>query len=156
MHEIVCAMRGGEGSRAVQLAAIQQAKESGKKLVFLYVFSLRHLQDVTPFLKPAVHEELTWLGKSLLYVAKKRAVDAGIEAETVILEGNVLDEICNYLTENEVSLLYLGAPRGTTSHVFGDDPIERFAIDTHERTGVPVEIIRPIKMQLENESIKIE
>lgn len=156
MHEIVCAMRGGEGSRAVQLAAIQQAKDSGKQLVFLYVVSMSHVKDTTPVLKPAVHEELIWLAKSLLYVAQKRAAEAGLKAETVILEGYVLDEICNYLTENEVSLLFLGAPRGTTSHVFGDDPIERFAIDTHERTGVPVEIIRPLEIQSKYEINIIE
>ena len=34
---IVCATRGGEGSRAVQLAAIERAKQSGKDLVFLFV-----------------------------------------------------------------------------------------------------------------------
>ena len=34
---IVCATRGGEGSRAVQLAAIERAKQSGNELVFLYL-----------------------------------------------------------------------------------------------------------------------
>lgn len=150
MHEIVCATRGGEGSRAVQLAAIKLAKETGKQLVFLYVVSPGSLNDVSPVLVTAVREELTWLGKSLLFVAKKRAQDAGLIVETTIREGQVLDEICRYLSENEVSLLFLGAPRGSTSELFGDDPVERFAADIHERTGVPVEIVRPEDVQLQD------
>ncbi len=154
MHKIVCATRGGGGSRAVQLAAIKQAKETGKQLVFLYVISPGNLMDVSPVLEMAVREELIWLGRSILFVARKRAQDAGLDAETVIREGEVLDEICQYLTENEVSLLFLGAPRGTSSHIFGDDPVERIAKDTHDRTGVPVEIIRPEDVQEEKNNNK--
>ncbi|MDX1415628.1 MAG: universal stress protein [Candidatus Promineifilaceae bacterium] len=143
MNEIVCATRGGEGSRAVQLAAIEQAKLTGKPLVFLYVVAPEAVQGVNLSLQSAVREELRWLGRALLFVAEKRAIDAGLEVETVIREGHVLDEICSYLVKNEVSNLLLGAPRGTTSQLFGDDPVERFAADIHRQTGVNVDIIRP-------------
>lgn len=143
MNEIVCATRGGEGSRAVQLAAIERAKATGKPLVFLYVASPATIRDVRPALETAVREELMWFGKALLFVAEKRARDAGMEVETVLREGLVADEICNYLVTNNVSNLLLGAPRGTSSEVFGDDPVERFASDIHQRTGVVVDIIRP-------------
>lgn len=143
MNEIVCATRGGEGSRAVQLAAIEQAKLTGKPLVFLYVVAPYAIRDVTPALQSAVRDELRWLGKSLLFVAERRAHDAGLEVQTVIREGQVLDEICNYLVNNQVNKLFLGAPRGTTSDLFGDDPVERFAADIHSRTGVAVDIVRP-------------
>ena len=143
MNEIVCATRGGEGSRAVQLAAINQAKETGNPLVFLYVVSPGSINDVNPALESAVREELVWLGKALLYVAKKRALDAGLEAETIIRVGDILDAICSYLSTNKVSNLLLGAPRGSTSQLFGDDPVERFAKDIHRKTGVEVEIVRP-------------
>jgi hypothetical protein len=145
MNEIVCATRGGEGSRAVQLAAIKEAKETGNPLVFLYVAAPGSLSDVSPALETAVREELIWLGRALLFVAQKRAIDAGLEAETVIREGLVLDEICSYLTTNKVSDLLLGAPRGTTSQLFGDDPVERLGTEIHNRTGVKVKIIRPDK-----------
>lgn len=143
MHEIVCATRGGEGSRAVQLAAINRAKETNHQLVFLYVVSPGHLADDRPVLESAVREELIWLGKALLNVAHRRAHDAGLKVQTIIREGNVLDEICAYVINNEVSLLFLGAPRGASSKLFGDDPVERLATDIHDRTGVPVEFVRP-------------
>jgi hypothetical protein len=101
------------------------------------------LGNVSPVLEAAVREELIWLGKALLFVAEKRAHDAGLDVETIIRQGPVLDEICSYLTTNNVSILLLGAPRGTTSQLFGDDPVERFASNIHQRTGVNVEIIRP-------------
>ena len=43
----------------------------------------------------------------------------------------------------EADLLVLGAPRGTTANVFGDDAIERLAGVIRQETAVSVKIIRP-------------
>ncbi len=143
MNEIVCATRGGAGSRAVQLAAIQRAKRSGNPLVFLYVVSPEDRDNISVALQEAIREELIWLGKALLYVAEKRAHDAGLKVETVVLLGDVQDEICSYLTGHNAALLLLGAPRGTTAELSGDDAVERFATRISENSGVDVEIVRP-------------
>lgn len=143
MNEIVCATRGGAGSRAVQLAAIQRAKRSGNPLVFLYVVAPGEMDDISSTLQEAISEELIWLGQALLFVAEKRAHDAGLKAETVILVGNVQDEICSYLTEHKAGILLLGAPRGTTAELSGDDAVERFAARITENSGVDVLIVRP-------------
>lgn len=143
MNEIVCATRGGAGSRAVQLAAIDQAKRSGNPLVFLYVATPGNMGNNSVALQEAIREEMIWLGKALLYVAEKRANDAGLKVELVILVGSVQDEICNYLTGHKASVLLLGAPRGTTAELHGDDAIERFASRITENSGVNVQVIRP-------------
>lgn len=143
MDEIVCATRGGEGSRAVQMAAIAHAKATNKPLVFLYVAPATNYEHESAGLQLAIRKELVWLGKALLYVAKNRAENAGIPAKMVILEGNVVDEISNYLNESKASLLFLGAPRGTTAKLIGDDAIERFAARLQENTKVEVRIVRP-------------
>jgi nucleotide-binding universal stress UspA family protein len=143
MNEIVCATRGGAGSRVVQLAAIERAKRSGYPLVFLYVAASADMGHISLTLQEAVREEMIWLGKALLYVAEKRASDAGLKAETVILMGDVQDEICSYLTEHKASILLLGAPRGTTAELSGDDAIERFASRIMKNSGVDVQIVRP-------------
>lgn len=143
MNEIVCATRGGEASRAVQMAAIEQAKASGDPLVFLYVVSPEAIMHVEPGLEDAVLEELIWLGKAVLNVAEDRAEGEGLKAEKVIRMGNVRDEICGYLTEQQARLLLLGAPRSATTSVFGDDPVERFASSIHDTTGVEVAVVRP-------------
>jgi len=143
MNEIVCATRGGAGSRAVQLVAIDRAKRFGNPLVFLYVAAPGDLGHESSALQEAVREELIWLGKALLYVAEKRAQDAGLKVETVTLVGNVQDEICSYLTEHKASILLLGAPRGTTAELSGDDAVERFASRITENSGVEVQTVRP-------------
>ena len=143
MNEIVCATRGGEASRAVQMAAIEQAKSSGNPLVFLYVVSPNSVTDVEPGLEDAVLEELVWLGKAVLNIAEDRAQGEGLEAEKVIRTGNVRDEICGYLTEQQANLLLLGAPRSATTSVFGDDAVERLASSIHDSTGVDVAVVRP-------------
>ena len=143
MNEIVCATRGGAGSRAVQLAAIDRAKRLGNPLVFLYVAAPGNMGNRSPALQNAVRDELIWLGKALLYVAEKRAHDAGLKVDTVILVGDVQDEICAYLTEHKASILLLGAPRGTTAELYGDDAIEQFATRITDNSGVEVQIVRP-------------
>ena len=143
MNEIVCATRGGAGSRAVQLVAIELAKRSGNPLVFLYVASPGDMDDITESLQEAIREELIWLGRALLYVAEKRAQDAGLKVETIVRAGIVQDEICDYLTEHKASILLLGAPRGTTAELAGDDAIERFAARITENSGVAMQIVRP-------------
>ena len=146
MNEIVCATRGGAGSRAVQLAAIDHATRSGHPLVFLYVAAPGETDDISPALQDAVRKEMIWLGKALLYVAEKRAHDAGLKADSVILMGHVQDEICDFLTEHDASVLLLGAPRGTTAELSGDDAIEMFAARIFENSGVEVQIVRPEEM----------
>lgn len=144
---IVCATRGGEGSRAVQMAAIERAKATASQLIFLYVtdpYSLGPIEDV---LITAVREELSWMGNTLLRVAQQRAAIADVEARIVVRTGDVREEIGRFLHESHANLLLLGAPRGTTANVFGDDAVEQFAMGIQGTTGITVEVIRPESRQ---------
>lgn len=140
---IVCATRGGEGSRAAQMAAIRQAQKVGKPLVFLYVTDPDSLGDADEQLLPAIRHELNWMGRTLLQVAKGRAEAAGLEASVEIREGNVQEQIERFLQEVDAQVLLLGAPRGLTANVFGDDAVERFAQLIEEDTGIEVLVIYP-------------
>lgn len=142
-HTIVCATRGGEGSRAVQMAAIQQAKERGNRLIFLYITDVTSLSNVDDSLLAALRHELNWMGRTLLSIARRRANLAGLDTDVVIRMGNVRDEIEAFLRETQAEELFLGAPRGTTANVFGDDAIEKFAHTIESDTQVPVTVIRP-------------
>jgi nucleotide-binding universal stress UspA family protein len=143
MGNIVCATRGGAGSRAVQQAAVTYARERGSTLVFLFVIDTSSVDSEEAELVTAVHEELHFLGQTLLRIAKKRAANYQVKAEIVVRNGNVKDQITKFLDESSAELLLLGAPRGTTDRTFGDDVIEQFAEAIHRDTGVEVEIIRP-------------
>ncbi len=143
MGSIVCATRGGAGSRAVQQAAISYARERGNELVFLFVIDTGSVQGEEEELVTAVRDELYFLGQTLLRIAKKRAANYQVAAEIVVRDGRVKDQITKFLDECSAELLLLGAPRGTSDSIFGDDVIEQFAESIHSDTGVQVEIIRP-------------
>jgi nucleotide-binding universal stress UspA family protein len=144
---IVCATRGGEGSRAVQLAAIERAKQSGKDLVFLFVADDSMRDRVEENLRTAVRDELVWMGNAMLQIAKLRAGARNIDVTLKVRVGKVQDEIERFLQDSQASLLLLGAPRGTTATVFGDDAIEKFAQTIQDDTGITVELIRPEEVE---------
>lgn len=143
MGIIVCATRGGEGSRIAQLLAVRQAKQRDSALVFLYIVDTNVAEDHDESLNPALEAELSWLGRVLLGVAQDRAARLGKEASTEVRTGRVHEEIVKYLKAHDVDLLILGAPRGTSRNTFGDDAIERFADHINQETGVTVRIARP-------------
>lgn len=143
MKYVVCATRGGAGSRAVRERAIEYASQRELKLVFLFIIDTSTLDDADEKLLPAVRDELAWLGLALLRIAQQRAQSAGIDSEIVIREGQVQDEISRFMEDHPTEILLLGAPRGTTAAIFGDDVVERFAAGVEESTGIPVEIVRP-------------
>ena len=144
---IVCATRGGEGSRAVQLVAIERAKQSGKDLIFLFVADSAMQERVEETLHTAVRDELIWMGNVMLQIAKLRAGARDMDVRLKVRVGQVREEIEQFLQESGADLLLLGAPRGTTATVFGDDAIEQFARTIQEDTGIVVEVIRPEEVE---------
>jgi len=145
MGNIVCATRGGAGSRAVQQAAITYARERGTGLVFLFVIDtssleneeaemVSSLENEEAEMVAAVRDELLFLGQTLLRIAKKRAANYQVKAEIIVRDGNVKQQISKFLDESSAELLLLGAPRGTTDTIFGDDVIEQFAESIHSQS----------------------
>lgn len=151
MHEerqvIVCATRGGEGSRALQRTAVESSRRERSLLVFVYVVNHRELGELEAGEIPYVEAELSWLGETLLLLAQNRAKEAGVSAETVIRTGSPLVEIAQVARNYKANRIMLGAPRGTTANVFGDDEIERAATLLSDETGISVEIVRPEPLQ---------
>jgi hypothetical protein len=144
---IVCATRGGEGSRAVQLAAIERAKQLNKDLIFLFVADASMEERVEETLQTAVRNELIWMGNVMLQIAKLRAGARHIDVQLKVRVGRVREEITQFLQASHADTLLLGAPRGTTATVFGDDAIEQFAHSIQNETGVKVEVIRPEEVE---------
>ncbi|MGB1251793.1 MAG: universal stress protein [Candidatus Promineifilaceae bacterium] len=143
---IVCASRGGEGSRAALQAATDYARESNTVVRFLYIVDELQFSDVEPVLKPALMQELLWTGRTLMELASRRGNLAGVTCEVVIRQGRTRDAIVTYMLEHQVKALFLGAPRGTTANIFGDDEIEQFAMEIEKQTNAKVAIVRPEDM----------
>ncbi len=143
MNSIVCATRAGEGSRAVQKAAIALAKETGQHLVFLYIVESRIYDGLEEPMRPIVRAELYWLAKTLLRIAGNRAKEADLQPSLIIREGNVQDEISTVVKNVDASCLMLGAPRHRQANTFGEQAIIDFAKSIQQATGVNVQIEWP-------------
>lgn len=139
---IICAARGGRGSRAVQVEAIRVARERHARLVFLYIVDVHALGEVDESLLPSVRAELEWLGSALMQVARQRAQQANIQVDVAVREGKVREEISRYVRESGASLLLMGAPRTTAGRGDGE-AIDRFARSLEEKTGVQVRLVYP-------------
>lgn len=143
MSSIVCATRAGEGSRAVQQAAIALAKETGQHLIFLYIIESRILESLEEPMRPYVRTELYWLAKSLLNIAENRAKADDLSPSLIIREGQVQDEIAEIVKEMDAGCLLLGAPRHNRANTFAEEAINEFAKAIHQATGVTVRVIWP-------------
>lgn len=144
MTRIICATRAGEGSRAVQMAAIHEAKDTGRPLVFIYIVESRYYESVDEAMRPFVRAELYWLAKTLLRIAENRAKLAGVHPKMVTREGLVQGEISKFVNESPTSSLFLGAPRHHKSNTFDSEAIDQFALALQDTTGIPVKIVRPL------------
>lgn len=143
MNEIICATRGGQGSRAVRTRAIALAQKTGLPLLFLFVVDLHHLGEHNGVLIEALRQEAYWLGRVMLEIARQQAESAGLQAEVIICGGIMREELVRILRQRQANRLLLGAPRRASMSVFGDDAIEQFAQEIEQETGIPTEIVHP-------------
>ena len=139
MTDILCAIRGGEGSRAVQKAAIQAAVRGDSRLIFLYVVDRRTIGAADEALRPFVRDELYWMGKTLLRVATHRARAAGqTRIDSLIREGEVAEEISRAVIDSGAGQLFINASRlGADAADWSDE----FATRVRHATVASVEIV---------------
>lgn len=140
MGKILCATRGGEASYRTQDAAIALAKERDDTLLFLYVVDLHFLDKTSGSVVVNVEQEMAKMGEFLLLMAKERAADQGIVAETTCRKGEVREELKNAAHEEGVSLVVLGRPADAGS-VFELASLEAFAAQIESETGVKTRIV---------------
>ena len=140
MGKILCATRGGEASYRTQDAAIELAKERGDTLLFLYVVDLRFLDKTTGSGVVDVEQEMTKMGEFLLLMAKERAAEQGVVAETVYRKGTVREVLKDVAREEGASLVVLGSPADAES-VFEMADLEDCTSEIESETGAKTCII---------------
>jgi nucleotide-binding universal stress UspA family protein len=140
MGKILCATRGGEASYRTQDKVITLAKETGDELLFLFVVDLHFLDRTAAPIVVDVTNNIADMGEFLLLVAKERAANQGVEARTLIREGEVIEELEKAAQEEAVSLIVLGSPVGEES-LFDLTELEQLAERIQANTGVQVQIL---------------
>ncbi|HSB37711.1 MAG TPA: universal stress protein [Gaiellaceae bacterium] len=108
MKEILAATDGSESSRYAVGQAIELARSSGASLTVAYV---RHTPLPIlgqPFYQRSLSAELR-LANETVELAAASAQEAGVEAETEILEGDPADRILELASLRDVDLIVVGS-----------------------------------------------
>jgi nucleotide-binding universal stress UspA family protein len=140
MGIILCATRGGEGGYRTQDKAIALAKERGDTLLFLYVVDLHFLDKTAAPIVIDVEEEISDMGEFILLMAKERAAEQNVQAESICRRGKVRQEIKQVAQKEGVSLVVLGKPAGKES-AFQKAELEAFAKEIEAETGAETIIV---------------
>jgi len=110
MSGILCAIRGGPSSRPTIATSIQLAHETGEIIYFLYVVNLDFLTHSSSSKTNHISQEIHDMGEFILLSAQEQASEAGAQAEGVIREGRVVEEIISYCEDQNPLFVILGQP----------------------------------------------
>jgi nucleotide-binding universal stress UspA family protein len=110
MPGILCAIRGGPSSQPTIEASIRLAKETHQTIYFLYVVNLDFLTHTSSSKTNQISQEIAEMGEFILLSTLEQATDEGVKAESIIREGNVMDEIIACCEEFKPSFVILGRP----------------------------------------------
>ena len=130
----------------VRLRLYRSAKGNTWIIVVLLVtmtgITSAFLKNVTAILLILVdvEDEISDMGEFLLLMAKERAAEQGVEANTICRKGNLRQEIKKAALEENVSMVLLGHPVSDKS-AFQLAGLEKFAQEIESETGVKTEIV---------------
>lgn len=140
MNPIVCAIRGGDGSRRAQEEAIMLAAVRGAPLILVNVIDMALVSRMETPIADSVVQELEQIGKSLLSIAAERAAAHGVDAETIVLQGAVADALENFVRSSGATTLILGMPTSSASaNAFDGEGFDRFV--AHLRNSLAIEVV---------------
>jgi len=140
MGTILCATRGGEASVRTQQAAIERARAGGDRLAFIYVLDMDFMIHALYGMRSdVVKEEMEHMADFLLAMAIERAQKGGVEAEGLIREGRISEELKAAVKETGAHLVVLGRPADES--LFRLHELEELAARLSKETGVEFVIL---------------
>jgi nucleotide-binding universal stress UspA family protein len=146
MSGIVCAIRGGPGSRATTAEAVTLAQKTDLPVHFLYVVNLDFLTRTATSRISVISEEMRRMGESILSVAQDHAVAQGVPAQGVIRHGAVGEEIASLCHELKAQYLVLGRPQpDKADNVFTQARLAQFIKRLEAETGAQVVLPKGVR-----------
>lgn len=123
-RKIMVATDGSESAKKAVDSAIEIAKLSGTKLYAVHVISMGFFSISLPTAeewKKAYQEQLMAEGKQATDYAEYAGRAAGVEVESVILQGNPVEEIIGFAERNDIDLVVMGTHgmSGITNFLLG-------------------------------------
>ncbi|HET6848940.1 MAG TPA: universal stress protein [Gaiellales bacterium] len=112
MSTILIATDGSDPARAAAETGLDLARCLGDRVVFVAVWHPVYTSTFgvppTYFGPDVVEAERQWAEEALAHAAEQ-ATAAGVDAETVLLEGSPAVEICRYAADHQVRMIVIGS-----------------------------------------------
>jgi len=117
------------------------AKETGATIVFLYVVDVEFLKLTARGVRPdVVITEMEHLGEFLLAMACERAAAQGVDAETCLRHGSLVEALESAAHEESTDAIAFGRPAGPESS-FSLADLQRLADRIEQDTGITTYIL---------------
>ena len=142
MSGIVCAIRGGPASRPTIKKAIHLAKETELPLYFLYVVNLDFLTFTSSSRIHLISKQMHDMGEFILITAQAKAQAKGVQAEGIVRQGNIREEIVALCLETGADYVVLGKPttQSEEENVFTREHLDEFAQNLSAESGAEIVI----------------
>lgn len=111
MPGILCAIRGGPSSQPTITTSIQLARDNQETIYYLYVVNLDFLTRTSSSKTNHISKEIEEMGEFILLGAQEQAKEEGVEAEGIIRDGKVVEEIISCCEELSPTYVVLGRPQ---------------------------------------------
>jgi len=144
MSGIVCAVRGGPASQPTVSRSIALADETGLPLYFLYVVNLEFLDHTASSRTHTISKEMAEMGEFILMAAQAKAEAQGVQAQGVVRNGVVAEEIAELCHQINADYLVIGQPQYQSDDniftaILHDEFIRRIETQTGARVVLPEE-----------------
>lgn len=139
MGAVVCAVRGGPHSQPTIQRAIHLARTLEQPLTFVYVVNLDFLAYTSSSGTPTLLDDLKNMGEFILLMAQAQAAKEGVQAEGIIIEGHLRDELVKLCRQIQADYLVLGRPKQQpTENAFSQDAFLDFVAQIEKEAQVKV------------------
>ncbi len=124
------------------MRAIQLAKERDADLTFLFVVDVEFLCYATIGPLSIVHQQLRDMGEFIMATLQAKAQELGVASDYAVREGEVREQIRQYVEENDVDVLVMGRPlQETNAAIFDAGTVSNFAAALERDAGVEVILV---------------
>jgi nucleotide-binding universal stress UspA family protein len=139
MSGIICAIRGGPHSQPTIQKAIATARQYKIPIYFLYVVNLDFLEHTEQSRTQVIQREIHAMGEFICLKAQIEARRAEAQANVIVREGNVIQEIIALCHEVGADYVILGHPQGEhAANIFDLERLQKFGQRLETETGAKV------------------
>ena len=140
MGNIICAVRGGPASQSTIEHAVGMARRETLSIIFLYVVNLDFLARTMTSRVSVIKEDMRQMGELILMMAADVASAQEVDAQTVIREGDVIEQIMALCGELDADYVVVGKPMVREGmSVFDDEEIQ--ALSTNLKRSCRAELV---------------